>query len=154
MGNAEKPAAPTIEMNPVENDPIMEDREDTAEETSAAHSPAVSGEQGRKNEDDDEERSPPTEEEVGDEDEDLEPVKAADKESVVTEANEADDALSTVKEEPSKEEAEDKATEERAPTAGSGEHTTDGEDLTLDATATTVHEGGCTTPVHASPFCG
>lgn len=157
-----EPAAPTVEITPVENDPIMEDREDAAEKTSTHYSPVASIEEERKQMDDIEERSPPAEEEAEEEEEELGVVKAADDESVMTEANEADDALSTVKEEPSKEEAEEKAAEEPAPVAekepegASVTHTMDDEDLTLDATATsTVHEPvGCTTPAHTPAFCG
>mmetsp|Transcript_27958 Transcript_27958/g.50585 ORF Transcript_27958/g.50585 Transcript_27958/m.50585 type:complete len:188 (-) Transcript_27958:182-745(-) len=148
---------PTVEITPVENDPIMEDRED-ADESNATPSPAASVEE-EKSEVDDEERSPPDE----DDEEEMPVVKAGDDDSVMTEANEGDDALSTVKEEPSKEEAEAKAAEETAPPAefpveeeesGSLAQTMD-EDLTLDATeASTLHETGCTTPVHAPAFCG
>ena len=124
----------------------MEDREDAA-------TSAVSVEEDRKHMDDNEERSPPAKEAV---------EENAEDDSVFTEtndadANHADDVLSTVKEEPSKEEAE-----ELAPTAdkeqeegASLEQTMDSEDLTLDATATsTAHDAGCTTPAHTSAFCG
>jgi len=150
----DEPSTPTVEITLVENDPIMEDREDAAEETSTA-----SVEEDRNHLDDNEERSPPTEEVV--EEEESEVIKTTEDESVITETNDADDALSTVKEEPSKEEAEEKATEEPTLAAekeqegASLEHTMDDEDLTLDATATsTIHDAGCTTPVHTSAFCG
>lgn len=153
----QEPSAPTKEKKALENDPIMEDREDAAEGTSAE-----SVEEDRKHLDDNEERSPPAEDVVEeDEDEESELAKTED-DSVMTENNDADDALSTVKEEPSREEAEEKTAEEPAPTAEkeqeegvSLEQTMDDEDFTLDATATsTVHDAGCTTPAHTSAFCG
>lgn len=90
---------PTIERIPEaeENDPIMEDRED-ADETN------VVAQEAERYTLDDDERSPP-----------------ADDGSVLTETNASKNDLSTVKEEPSKEEeAEEKAVlaeEEAAPTA-------------------------------------
>lgn len=137
----QEPSAPTKEKSHVEYDPIMEDREDAA--TSALYV-----EEDRKHMDDNEERSPPAEEAV---------EENAEDDSVFTETNDADDVLSTVKEEPSKEEAEDLApTTDREQVEGASlEQTIDGEDLTLDATATsTVHDAGCTTPAHTSAFCG
>mmetsp|Transcript_26807 Transcript_26807/g.57007 ORF Transcript_26807/g.57007 Transcript_26807/m.57007 type:complete len:237 (+) Transcript_26807:105-815(+) len=154
---------PTVQITPVENDPIMEDRED-AEETNAAPAPSLSAEEERQVEDD--ERSPPADDEAEPEPEaeaEVEPeaeepaLKGIDDDSVMTEAKEAvDDALSTVKEEPSKEEAEEKAAEESAPPAEKDQedsatldHTLDdedGEDLTMeDATATTFNDTGCAT---------
>ena len=116
---------------------------------------------------DDEERSPLDDDEAvviaADDDEAV--VKAADDDSAMTD-------LSTVEEDPSKDETEEEAAEdiaeEAAPPAekeqdecASFTHTMDREDLTQDAsTISTLHETGynqemgCTSPVHAAAFCG
>mmetsp|Transcript_29352 Transcript_29352/g.62366 ORF Transcript_29352/g.62366 Transcript_29352/m.62366 type:complete len:156 (+) Transcript_29352:115-582(+) len=121
---------PTIERTPVENDPIMEDRED-------ADNVAQMEEERHPTND---ERSPP-----------------ADDGSVLTEVN---DDLSTVKEEPSKEEAEEDAAQESAPhareqdTPSFVEKDTSpsmDESLTLDAAITGP---GDLSPVHTPAFCG
>lgn len=196
MLDEEVDVEPTVEITPVESDPIMEDREDT-EETNVAPSRSA-GEEITETTDD--ERSPPDEAEAEPEPEaeekveekvaeaepeaelEVEPAaKAAEDESVVAEAEATgDDALSTVKEEPSKEEAEEKSAEEvvappaekepearTTPTQTTEED--DDEDITLDATATTVNESGCNndllktvpvqvpgcaSPVNAPAFCG
>lgn len=178
MGKKEEPveAVETVKVNeeanvettPVDIDPIMEDRED-AEETNANPSRSVEEE---RNEVDDDERSPPDDDEVDPEPEPEAPPEPAamkmDDESVMTEANApVDETLSTVKEEPSKEEeeeTEEKVAEEPAPAdekqqgdSGSMTQTLeldDDEDITMDATATTMQETGCVTPVHAPAFCG
>jgi len=140
----------------------MEDREDT-NETDASSEP--SAEEERNGVED--ERTPP----VDDEAEGV--VKAADDVSVVTEnAEDADDALSTVKEEPSREEetetteepekatSEEPASEEAARPVEEEQESISLEqtaDFTLDATAATIEEQerGCISPVYAPPaFCG
>lgn len=139
---------PTPERTPVENDPIMEDREDKEEAAAPIE----------------EERYPMSDERsIDDAAEDL-----AEDESVLTEANAADDKLSTVKEEPSKEEAEEKASQESAPTAKAQEeahiHSSMEEKdtapsmddtATLDATDTTINLAtGCPSPRYTPGFCG
>jgi len=157
---AEEPKL-TVETTPVEveNDPIIEDRED-ADETNATPSPSASVEE-ETNEMDDEERSPPDDDEavVMASDDDEAVVKAADDDSAMTD-------LSTVKEEPSNEETEENAAEEIAEEAAppaekeqdecaSFTQMMDREDLTLDAsTISTLHETGYTKLVHAPAFCG
>ena len=128
---------PTIERTPINSeDPIMEDRED-----------GVTNEKRHSSE----ERY-----QMGNE-------RQKDDESVMTENN--NDALSTVKEEPSKEEAEEKAAESDEPPPPvrnlSDQHTNmtpsiADESLTLDATATAMHENACAFPMDRATIalCG
>lgn len=119
---------PTEERTPVNDDgedPIMEDREDAAEEKNASQS---------------EERYA-----SGD-------MREGDVLSIQTDKNE--DALSTVEEQPSKEEAD----VEPAPVSHVSDKDTDthsmaGESITLDKSNTNLNEGTgiCTSPV---AFCG
>lgn len=192
----EADSEPTVEITPVESDPIMEDRED-AEETNVAPSRSNGGEI---TETTDDERSPPDDTEAEPEPEAEEKAaeavaelgakpkaestaKAAEDESVVTDAEAeatGDDALSTVKEEPSKEEDEEKSAgevatppSEKEPEARATPTQTmeedDDKDITLDATDTSVNESGCNndllktvpvqvpgcaSPVNAPAFCG
>lgn len=181
---------PTVEIKPVESDPIMEDREDVEQ----TNGPPSRSNVGEITETTDDERSPPVDAEAESqpeaEEKAAEPdmtaestAKVAEDESVVTdveaEAMEGD-ALSTVKEEPSKEEAEEKLAEEVAappdekePEARATPTQTTEDDcdknINPDATATTVNESGCNndllktvpvqvpgcaSPVNAPAFCG
>ena len=131
---------PTLERTPVDDDPIMEDREDTEEGKAPMEGERYSVS---------EERSSP----------DYAGEELADDKSVLTEANAADDALSTVKEEPSKEEdeAEEKASQESPPISMVKKDATPSMDdtLTLDATATTTNlVTGCPSPKYTQGFCG
>jgi len=164
------------EIKPASSDPIMEDRED-AEDTNAVASRSAEEERIQM---EDDERSPPGDDETEPEAE-AEPESETerdadakadpapkDDDSVMTEtdANAAgDDGLSTVKEEPSLEEAEEKASEETGPPAekkqeesGSVTQTMDDgddEERTMDQTAnSTLPDTGCVSPVHAPSFCG
>lgn len=124
-----QPAHPTVKITPVENDPIMEDREDDVDAAPAPSTP--------RSQPDEEERSPPAEEK-------------ADEMSVSTEEG-GGDTLSTVKEEPSKEEAEEKLMEKEGSESVEQQET---EEFTLDATAATSNDAGCTTPANMPAFCG
>lgn len=166
------------EIKPTSSDPIMEDRED-AEEMNVVASRSAEEERIQMEVD---ERSPPGDDEAEPEAEaEAEPESETEREadaeadpapkgddSVMTETNAnaaGDDGLSTVNEEPSREEAEEKAVEETAPLSekkqeesGSVTQTMDdGDDgdRTMDQTAnSTLPDTECVTPVNAPAFCG
>lgn len=137
----------TIERTPMDNDPIMEDREDAPVEQAESESSTLNERYQ------DDERSPVADETTE--------KPADDEDSVMTEVKDAnaDDALSTVKEEPSKEEAEAIEEEEEKsehPISVIENNAASIDDtLTLDATATVNDVGPeCTSPPAAPAFCG
>mmetsp|Transcript_38617 Transcript_38617/g.65967 ORF Transcript_38617/g.65967 Transcript_38617/m.65967 type:complete len:194 (-) Transcript_38617:207-788(-) len=151
---------PVPQISSAGSDPIMEEREDAENSTP---SPAASAEEPNNENVEDDERTPPEEGRTSPMELDS-AIKAGDDGSVMTEKDEnegGDDVLSTVKEEPSKEEAEEKAVADGVPSTIK-EHDeslaqTNEEDVTIDTNPTEMPDisAACNSPTQAqAAFCG